>query len=202
VNNLEELYRSRFTSFLEPASRKLEGYIKECLANTSRIDRISARPKSIVRFLKKAAKEENGSAKYRNPLAEIQDQIGARVVTFYPSDVPRIANEITRYFHPIETQVLVPDSEREFGYEGQHFILLLPTDVLVGLGSSEPTFFELQIKTLFQHAWSEAEHDVGYKPSTVLTLLQKRKIAFTAAQAWGADRIFDELFAELSANSE
>jgi putative GTP pyrophosphokinase len=55
-------------------------------------------------------------------------------------------------------------------------------------------FFELQIKTLFQHAWSEAEHDLGYKPATVLSSDQKRRLAFTAAQAWGADQIFDELY--------
>jgi ppGpp synthetase/RelA/SpoT-type nucleotidyltranferase len=164
-----------------------------------RIDRISARAKSIDRFLQKAGKEEHGTLKYTNPLAEIQDQIGARVVTFYPSDVTRIAQEITRYFRAIENKVLVPDSEKEFGYEGQHFILALPTDVLVGRSSTEPSFFELQIKTLFQHAWSEAEHDLGYKPSIALSSLQKRKMAFTAAQAWGADQIFDQLFAELGA---
>ncbi|MCL5802016.1 MAG: hypothetical protein M1283_05805, partial [Gammaproteobacteria bacterium] len=60
-----------------------------------------------------------------------------------------------------------------------------------------PNLFELQIKTLFQHAWAEAEHDLGYKTSNSLTSLQKRKIAFTAAQAWGADQIFDELYREL-----
>jgi ppGpp synthetase/RelA/SpoT-type nucleotidyltranferase len=58
-------------------------------------------------------------------------------------------------------------------------------------------FFELQIKTLFQHAWSEAEHDLGYKPTTILTSAQKKRLAFTAAQAWGADQIFDELFREI-----
>jgi len=61
-----------------------------------------------------------------------------------------------------------------------------------------PEFFELQIKTLFQHAWAEAEHDLGYKPPKPLTSIQKRKMAFTAAQAWGADQIFDELSRELA----
>jgi putative GTP pyrophosphokinase len=45
-----------------------------------------------------------------------------------------------------------------------------------------------------------AEHDLGYKPGAVpLTPDEKRRLAFTAAQAWGADRIFDELFHERAA---
>jgi ppGpp synthetase/RelA/SpoT-type nucleotidyltranferase len=60
-----------------------------------------------------------------------------------------------------------------------------------------PQFFELQVKTLFQHAWSEANHDLGYKPgATPLSSSEKRQLAFTSAQAWGADHIFDELFKE------
>jgi len=55
------------------------------------------------------------------------------------------------------------------------------------------------VKTLFQHAWSEAGHDLAYKPATPLSSLQKRQLAFTAAQAWGADQIFDALSRELLA---
>jgi putative GTP pyrophosphokinase len=48
-----------------------------------------------------------------------------------------------------------------------------------------PQFFELQVETLFQRAWSE--HDLGYKPgATPLTSEAKRRLAFTSAQAWGA----------------
>jgi GTP pyrophosphokinase len=55
----------------------------------------------------------------------------------------------------------------------------------------------LQIKTLFQHAWSEANHDLGYKPALApVGVEDERRLAFTSAQAWGADHIFDELYSE------
>jgi ppGpp synthetase/RelA/SpoT-type nucleotidyltranferase len=61
-----------------------------------------------------------------------------------------------------------------------------------------PQFFELQIKTMFQHAWSEANHDLGYKPeSGELDPEHLRLLAFTSAQAWGADMVFNDLSVEL-----
>ena len=200
MRGLEETYSDRYRQLLVPIANKLEEFINDCLSSCQRIDRVCTRAKSISRFMQKALKQEDGRPKYTDPLNQIQDQIGARIVTFYSSDVERVAEEIRRYFRPIENRILVPDAENEFGYVGQHFILLLPSDVLAVVPSTDdaPNFFELQIKTLFQHAWAEAEHDLGYKTSKSLTSLQKRKIAFTAAQAWGADQIFDELFRELA----
>ena len=104
-----------------------------------------------------------------------------------------------RYFKHIEMKDVVPDSESEFGYFGKHYVLFIPDDVLGDdeVKAEAPTFFELQIKTLFQHAWAEANHDLGYKSEIELTPDEKRKIAFTSAQAWGADEMFNELFTEI-----
>ena len=52
-------------------------------------------------------------------------------------------------------------------------------------GDFEPKVFELQAKTVFRHAWGEADHDLGYKPRNELNHEQKRLIAYTAAHAWG-----------------
>ena len=199
MNNLREIYSERFEKVLRPLAHSLEGHLQEYFGDEPRVDRINARPKSIERFLAKCSKQEAGKPKYSEPLHQIQDQLAARIITFYRSDVERMVSLVLKYFRPIETKELVPESEWEFGYFGRHFVLLLPSDILDGSIDREsvPQFFELQIKTLFQHAWSEANHDLGYKPqSSSLPSGAGRRLAYTSAQAWGADQMFDELFRE------
>ncbi|MEO8481564.1 MAG: RelA/SpoT domain-containing protein [Acidobacteriota bacterium] len=193
---LEQEYARRYEHALQPAAVSLQELIVDYLTGLPRIDRVTVRAKSVERFLKKAEAVVEGEPKYSEPMSQIQDQIGARVVTFYLADVEAVAGRIRKYMNPIEIKTLVPDSESEFGYVGQHFILLLPTDVSAKIPEADallPPFFELQVKTLFQHAWAEANHDLLYKPVFALSADQRRKVAFTAAQSWGADMIFEEL---------
>jgi putative GTP pyrophosphokinase len=203
VKPLRETYAERSTRVLSPLAKRLAAHLDKLFEGFPRIDRISVRAKAVDRFVTKADKLENGKRKYDDPLNQIQDQVGARIVTFYASDVELVRLEIEKYFRYIESQKLVPESESEFGYEGRHFILLVPEDLIDEKLSSDDSveLFELQIKTLYQHAWSEAEHDLGYKPSSMLTGDQKRQLAFTAAQSWGADKIFDEMHRHLSQSS-
>ena len=199
---VEAQYRARYETALFPIADKLANLLQEIFAGQPRIDRISTRPKSVERFMGKAAAEKDGKAKYDDPLHQIQDQIGARIITFYKDDVHRISEEVQRYFHAIESKDMLPENEWEFGYFGNHHILMLQQDLI------DPSFdknlvpycFELQIKTLFQHAWSEANHDLGYKPGQQpLASDELRQLAFTSAQAWGADRVFNDLFVKRSA---
>ena len=194
-------YRARYDGHLQDAARRLEALIRDHLADAIHVDRITARAKDPDSFRVKAARESDSGLKYPHPLTEIQDQLGARVVVYYLADVESVVALVRRYFQPIELADLVPESEWEFGYFGKHLVLALPRDVMpegVEPGSMPP-FFELQVKTLFQHAWSEGNHDLGYKPTTPLTSEHQRCLAYAAAQAWGADRMFEELRSELSA---
>jgi putative GTP pyrophosphokinase len=192
---IRDAYEHRYAVALQPAEAFLHAFLRDHLKDAKRIDRINVRAKSVERFVKKALRTENGKRKYDDPLNQIQDQLGARIVTFYIQDVDRIAQQVQKYLTPIEILNKVPERESEFGYVGKHFMLLIPSDVAVNVPeeSELPKFFELQVKTLYQHAWAEANHDLMYKPLTALTLDHKRKVAYTAAQSWGADMIFDEL---------
>lgn len=194
-------YTDRHDQILKPLAIALMAHLQDNLKGIERIDRIVARAKSPSRFVDKAIKAlDDGGAKYDQPFEQIQDLVGARVIVFYKQDVDVVTNAILRYYTPIEQRELIPERESEFGYFGKHFILALPEELFDDDAdrARSPVFFELQIKTLFQHAWSEAGHDLAYKPNVELTKLQKRLVALTAAQAWGADQQFAQLHTELN----
>lgn len=202
--NLDELsikYMSNQQNLIN-AKEGLVSNINEILRDTKHIDTISGRVKELTRFIKKAGKENEGRLKYTYPLTEIQDQIGVRIVVFYKSDVEVVRDVIHNYFNPIEFKAYLPDDPSKFKYEAMHFILVIPDDYRNQDLSPEecPEFFELQIHTLFQHALAEAGHNLAYKPSNPLNIDQERKVAFVAAQAWGADFIFDDLYKEIGTN--
>jgi putative GTP pyrophosphokinase len=193
-------FRQRFDAHLPRVAEQLEGLIRTYLDGIRHIDRIAARAKDPDRFAAKARKTKaDGTPKYSFPLTQVQDQIGARVIVFYPGDVEVIRDCLVKYFTFIEEKKLVPDSQWSFGYFGHHWVFALPDDVIPPEVNRDevPRFFELQVKTLFQHAWSEANHDLGYKAAAPLTSEQERLLAFTSAQAWGADNIFERLCQEL-----
>lgn len=201
TDELRAEYTRRRKGILEPLARRLVAHLQDNLRGIERVDRVGARAKGIDRFMAKAAKAlDDGGARYEHPFEQIQDLVGVRIVVFYKQDVDVVAAMVERYYRRIERKDLIPESEAEFGYVGKHFILAVPQDVVDDDADRDktPQFFELQVKTLFQHAWSEANHDLAYKPGEPLSPLQKRQVAFTAAQSWGADQIFGQLHTELN----
>ena len=133
--------------------------------------------------------------KYSDPINQIQDQIGALVVTFYLKDVEIVAEQIEANFKKIESKDIVPDSESEFGYVGKTLILFLqPTCSATKVKRTmRQPFSSCRSRLCFSTLGPETNHDLGYKPELQLTRDQKRHVAYVAAQAWGADRILDDL---------
>ncbi len=79
---LEE-YRRRYDAFLSKVAEALQVHIEAYLDEASNIDRVTARAKVLDQFNEKARRtDNNGQPKYRKPLTEIQDQLGARVIVF------------------------------------------------------------------------------------------------------------------------
>lgn len=193
TDNLGDRYVALYETVLTQCAQRLQTYISSILEDVDRIDSVSARAKTPERFAAKALKHDptTKELKYSDPLNQIQDQVGARITVLYLSDVEVIKNVIDHYFHAIEQQSKQPEQDDAFGYFGNHYILRFPDDAVPdGAEDLAPKFFELQIKTIFQHAWSECHHDIGYKSPRELTALEKRQMAFSAAQSWGADQIF------------
>ena len=203
MTDLIQSYTARFNNELKPAAVGLASFLEDTFGNEDSVCFIRTRAKSIDRFMQKAERKEAGQPRYADPINQVQDQVGGLIVTRFVSDVERLKERVEESFTGIEKQHLEPESESEFGYIGDHFILFLPLEVTSEVPDySGPDFFELQKKTLFQYAWSETNHAIGYERPEELNRDQRRMTAYIAAQAWGADKAVDELNIALQKESK
>ena len=128
---------------------------------------VTGRAKSVASFAAKAARTVDGTPSFTDPLREITDQIGLRVITYVHSDVQAVADLL-------DDQVVVHDdrdmgretaSEGRFGYASRHLLIGLDA-ARESQSAYEPLRgrqAQVQIRTVLQHAWAEFEHDIRYK---------------------------------------
>jgi GTP pyrophosphokinase len=112
-------------------------------------------------------KINNSPGKYA-AIKDLTDLLGVRVITYFSDQVDEVAEVICREFE-IDTDgsvdkraLLDPD---RFGYLSLHYIARLNKQ-RANLPENEvfaTLQFELQIRSILQHAWAEIEHDLGYK---------------------------------------
>lgn len=119
--------------------------------------------------------------KYKS-LSEITDLVGFRIVAFYSTDIDAIAKIIDREFFIDEDnsidkrKAIEPD---RFGYMSLHYIVSLK-DKRANLPeyiNFKGFKFEIQIRTILQHAWAEIEHKLGYKSKSSMPSEIKRSLS-------------------------
>lgn len=129
---------------------------------------VTGRAKSVASFAGKAAQSESGVPVYADPLHEITDQIGVRVVTYLQGDVAAVADLLAGEFSVLDDRDLGQETAKEgrFGYSSRHLLVTLEDE------GGDPAYAHLrgrsasvQVRTILQHAWAEFEHDVRYKGS-------------------------------------
>lgn len=126
---------------------------------------VDGRTKSIESFASKAHRSADGVPIYSDPLAEITDQIGVRVITYLLSDVQAVADLLSDQLVLISDRDMGQEtaSEGRFGYASRHLLIALDEPQLPGSSEREGQPAQVQIRTVLQHAWAEFEHDIRYK---------------------------------------
>ena len=100
-----------------------------------------------------------------NTFEDITDILGLRVVCVLSDEIDKIGKKVEETFvvdweNSSDKRALI--KEDAFGYLSLHYICSLPfgdkwPDEICGKK------FEIQIRTILQHAWSAIHHDIGYK---------------------------------------
>ena len=116
---------------------------------------VTGRAKSVESFAAKAGRTADGLPVYADPLRDIADQIGIRVITYVRSDVAAVADVLGSQLTVLDDRDLGQEtaSEGRFGYASRH---------LQVARNGGPTA-QVQVRTVLQHAWAEFEHDIRYK---------------------------------------
>jgi ppGpp synthetase/RelA/SpoT-type nucleotidyltranferase len=202
---LEEAFAAR-RPVLNELAEKLESRVNTALIGIPHIDRISFRAKTVDSFVKKATREpRSGHQAMTDPLREMEDQVAGRVIVFFREDISGVTSRIFDEIGAVEHVSQEPAGDSEFGYESDHFIIVIPKHLQPDAWQehvSMPVTFEMQVRTLFMHAWAEPQHDLGYKPGVELTRDQRKKLAWVAASAWGADQVLNDVQKELRLDPE
>lgn len=165
---------------------------------------VSARAKTVESFRDKASRmlvpadgESVPLLEFPEPLREIHDLVGVRVIVKLPHEIREAANLIKRRRSDFDCR---SDREKDigsvesgtYGYSSRHLILRTrgderARDFQAAVGGAVPVngnfIFEVQIRTVLSHAWSEIEHDIRFKNSEPRAWSPQIDRQFTATAA-------------------
>lgn len=164
---------------------------------------VQVRAKGLSSFADKCLRKAD---KYDDPVHQLTDLCGGRIVTTTTEEAEIICRQIRKLFHPVDEE----DDTRKrhgiaaFGYLSVHFLVHFPKGMKEMLGVRIPSRIigrkaEIQVRTLLQHAHSEVTHDRLYKAGYTPPSHCEREAARVAAALETADQEFAQFVHQLDA---
>ncbi len=164
---------------------------------------IEGRAKSVESFGEKALRQSTidpNQPKYKDPLNEITDQAGIRIITFFPKTIDDIDRVINAEFlvHEKSDKADTLKQNGRLGYQSVHYLISLGANraVLAEYSQFKDLVAEIQVRTILQHAWAEIEHDIRYKSLETAPLSIQRRFISLAGLLELADREFQAIHDE------
>ena len=148
---------------------------------------VTSRAKTLNSLLEKVFRKT-----YANPLEDITDLAGVRVVHLYHTDFELIQRIIEQQFDVIEhVDKLAEQGADRFGYAAKHFLVRLGTGFSGARYDELKTLTcEIQVRTTLQDAWSIISHHLMYKRESSIPSHLRRRINSLAGLLETADDQF------------
>ncbi len=157
---------------------------------------VTAREKDPLRLQKKVEREPG---KYANPLTDVTDLAGARVIVYYPSEVSKAVNVVEKTFLVTNRENIIGEKKES---DPTNFVYCLPSMIvqlapdqekLSHLSSFAKMKCEVQLRTVMEHAWAEVEHELVYEGTKHVPAQIKRRFAELQAMVENIDQQFEAL---------
>lgn len=147
---------------------------------------------------KEGALEKINRKKYDDPVIKMTDLSGIRVIVYSESDIDKVTKLIEDAFNLDKENSFNQDqklSDNRIGYRSVHSVCDIgkKRECLSENAELKGLKFEIQVRTILQHAWAEVAHGRSYKFTGKLPLEIAREINLYAGLLETADKGFDRI---------
>jgi ppGpp synthetase/RelA/SpoT-type nucleotidyltranferase len=151
---------------------------------------ITYRPKAIESFAEKIARKH-----YDDPLSQMTDLAGVRVVCAYESELAKVAEVIEGNFEVRERIDKARDLGIDrMGYNGKAFVVTMGSRYAGGRYENITDLAcEIQVRTILQDAWAIIDHQLVYKNEESTPERLRRDLNNVASLLEIAQGIFDSV---------
>jgi putative GTP pyrophosphokinase len=157
-----------------------------------KVHSVTLRLKSRASLARKLARPDRTYAR----LWDVTDLIGLRVITYFEDGVDRVGQLVEArlavdFQHSIDKR-RARDTAR-FGYRSLHYVCRPDPGELPAEAR-----YEIQARTMLEHAWAEIEHDLGYKSRDAVPDAVRRRLNRLAGLLELVDQEFVAIRRELT----
>lgn len=154
----------------------VSSFIKSTITEYEILPEISYRTKELLSIIKKIKKKLREKEYSYN---DLNDKLGVRIICTFNEEMQKIDNYLYKYFEikKVERKKEALDF-KTLDYISNHYdaLIKLTTKKFAKFSHLKDLVFEIQVRTLNQHAWSNAAHSLSYKQEADFPPSLKRKI--------------------------
>ncbi|MDW4561336.1 hypothetical protein [Aeromonas rivipollensis] len=191
MSDLSQLFRE-----VKPKYERLASNVKQALVQFLDEKKISSfdvedRVKDEQSFIDKVERKS-----YNNPLEQVEDIAGVRVICYYNEDLSSIDEIIHEQFIVLSYSNKSNElSDNQFGYASNHYVIRLKEEWLQAPNyrGLENLKVEIQVRTILMHSWAAISHKLLYKKNDDVPKEFKRKLNRLSALIELADEQFDDI---------
>ncbi len=190
----------------EDLRRRMHDLITQSLADRGvQVHAVDSRLKTEASYVDKCVRPRaDGALKYDDPRNQVTDLAAFRITTYLATEVPQVLATLSEIFGPVVPEPHAYQDLSTPGYASLHVTTRLPEARLAfpeyRRFSGMP--FEIQVRTILQHAWAEIQHDVVYKGTEEVPDDLRRRLISLAGLLELADREFADVLTRLAGRRE
>lgn len=167
----------------EPKYKELavlvSSFLKSTITECEILPEISARTKELLSIVKKIKKKRREKGRENYSYRDLNDKLGVRIICTFQEDMETIDIYLNKYFviKKVEKKKETLDV-KTLDYISNHYDASIKPSVKYFCKQTDlqELVFEIQVRTLNQHAWANTAHSLSYKQEADIPSSLMRKV--------------------------